>query len=229
MFLCAFGSVIFIDFGFEEAFKKSFFTSLLPSISTMAMANIGSTTVQRPTAAPPPLAASTPIIGSKHYSSRRNRNNSKSTFPFDIPSSPEAAAARIIRNLTFFGPYYLIFAWSILAIPLLPHRKVSLMILMAMTVVTCLFLLLLRSHPMVIEKILVLALIAIVTMVAMILTKAAIHFFASLAGSVPVILIHAVLRTRDDLVVDDEDSAAAGELVPLVNQTVGETEPAALV
>ncbi|XP_052171646.1 PRA1 family protein F3-like [Diospyros lotus] len=191
------------------------------------MANIGSTTVQRPTATPPPPADSTPINGSKH-SRRRNRNSFKFTFPFDIPSSPEAAAARIIRNLTYFGPYYLIFVWSILAIPLLPQRKVSFMILVAMTIVTCLFLLLLRLQPMVIEKFLVLALIAIVTMVAMILTNAAIHFFASLAGSVPVILIHAVLRTRDDQVVDDE-AGATGELVPLVNQTAGETEPAAFV
>ncbi|XP_052171645.1 uncharacterized protein LOC127787626 [Diospyros lotus] len=192
------------------------------------MANYGTTTVHRSTASPAAAAAaSTPTDYAKH-STRRNLSNFKFTIPFDIPSSPEAAAVRIIGNLTYFQSYYLIFVWSILVITLLPAREDSLKILMAITVVACLFFLLLRSHPLVIEKLLVLALFAVVTVVAMILTDATIHFFATLAGSMPVILVHAVLRIRDDRFSDHEVSAA-GDLAPLVNKTAGETEPEALV
>uniref|UniRef100_A0A5B7BZ06 PRA1 family protein n=1 Tax=Davidia involucrata TaxID=16924 RepID=A0A5B7BZ06_DAVIN len=154
-------------------------------------------------------------------SKRKNRNNFKLICPFNIPSSPETAAVRIIRNLGSFGLYYTLFVWVILFITLIPKRKVSLIFLVAMTVVTSLYLLLLRLLPnsvvlhRIIDKRLVLALLAIVTAVELILTRAAIHLFVTLAAATPVILVHAVVRVRDDLFVDEE-ACAAGELVPLV-------------
>ncbi|KAA8515831.1 hypothetical protein F0562_018558 [Nyssa sinensis] len=158
-------------------------------------------------------------------STRKNRNNFKLICPFDIPSSPETAAVRIIRNLGHFGLYYTLFVWVILFIALIPKRKVSLIFFMAMTVVTCSYLFLLRLLPnsvvlhRIIDKRLVLALLAIVTAVELILTRSAIHLFVTLAAATPIILVHAVLRIRDDLFVGEE-ACAAGELLPLVHPLV---------
>jgi len=154
-------------------------------------------------------------------STRKNRNNFKLLCPYNIPLTPEAAAVRIIRNLRYFGLYYILFVWIILFISLVPKRKVSLIFLVAMTVVTCFYLILLRALPnsvvlhQVIDRRLVLALLAIVTVVELILTRAAIHLGVTLACGIPIILVHAILRVTDDLFVGEE-ACAAGELVPLV-------------
>jgi hypothetical protein len=154
-------------------------------------------------------------------STRKKRNDFKLLFPFNMPLTPESAAVRIIRNLRYFGLYYSLFVWIILLISLVPRRKVSLIFLVVMTVVTSLYLVLLRALPnsvvlhRIIDKRLVLALLAIVTAVELILTRAAIHLFVTLACGIPIILVHAVLRVSDDLFVGEE-ACAAGELVPLV-------------
>ncbi|XP_010246106.1 PREDICTED: PRA1 family protein F3-like [Nelumbo nucifera] len=142
-----------------------------------------------------------------------------------IPSSPEAAAVRIIRNLGYFWVYYTLIIWVILLVSLVPRRRLSLIFLVVMTVVTCFYLLLLRAFPSsiilhnkFIDRRLVLALIAIITVVELILTRAAIHLLVSLAIGIPIILVHAVLRVGDDLFVSEEASAG-GELVPLLSRT----------
>ncbi|KAM5554545.1 PRA1 family protein F2 [Rosa sericea] len=147
-------------------------------------------------------------------------------FPFNIPKTPEAAAARIIRNLSYYRLYYTLFIWIILFIALLPERKLSLIFLIAMTALTCSFLAVMRLVPAdsvvlqykIIDRRLVLALLVIATMVELIVTDAAIHLFVTLACATPVILVYAVFRVRDDLCVEEEASAA-GELVPLIKNT----------
>ncbi|KAK9273566.1 hypothetical protein L1049_018376 [Liquidambar formosana] len=167
-------------------------------------------------------------------STRKRRKDVKLLCPFNIPSSPEATAVRIIRNLSSFGPYYTFFVWVILFISLIPKRKVSLMYLILMTVVTRLYLLLLRVLPnsivlrKIIDKRLVLAVLAIATAIELILTHAAIHLLVTLAVGIPIILVHAVLKARDDQFVKEE-ACAAGELVPLVNQKSDDAELEALV
>jgi len=194
------------------------------------MTSYGTNTIHRP----PPATTSPPLsVDAQHddskSSARRNRNNFKLICPFNLPPTAEAAAVRIIRNLSYFGLYYVIFMWVILFIALLPKRKVSLIFLVAMTVVTCLYLLLLRLLPdsvvlhKVIDKRLVFALIVIVTTVEMVLTRAAIHFFVTVGAATPVVMVHAVLRVRDDLFATEED-CAAGELVPLVHKQTGDVE-----
>ncbi|PON99749.1 Prenylated rab acceptor [Trema orientale] len=180
------------------------------------MANYG--TVQRPSTASP-----SPSTDHPYDPKDSTRKKFNIICPFNIPTTQEAAAARIIRNLGDFGLYYALFIWLGLFIALIPQRKVSLIYLVAMTYVTGVYLLVLRALPNsvvlnnVIDKRLVLALLAIATMVELILTRAAIHLFASLGIGVPLILVHAVLTIRDDLFVGEEATSAADQLVPLRN------------
>lgn len=185
------------------------------------MASYG--TMHRPTAS----SSTSPSKGDQpddsKDSTRKKRNDFKLLCPFNVPVSPEAAAVRIIRNLGYFGLYYTIFVWIILFISLVPKRKVSLIFLVAMTLVTCFYLILLRALPnsvglldKVIDKRLVLAFLAAVTAAELILTRAGIHLCVTLACGIPIILVHAVLRVTDDLFVGEE-ACAAGELVPLVS------------
>lgn len=193
----------------------------------MTTNNYGTNAIHRlPPTASQPLSVATQADDSK-ASTRKNRNNFKLICPFNLPPTPEAAAVRIIRNLSYFGLYYVLFMWVILFIALLPKRKVSLVFLVVMTVVTCLYVLVLRLLPnsvvlhKVIDKRLVFALIVIVTAVEMVLTRAAIHFFVTVAAATPVVMVHAVLRVRDDLFVNEEN-CAAGELVPLVHKSTSD-------
>lgn len=116
----------------------------------------------------------------------------------------------------------------------MPQRKVSLVYLVATTYVTCIYLLLLRAQPnsvvlhRVIDKRLVLALLAVATAVELILTDAGIHLIGTLAGGVPVVIAHAVLCVADDLFVGEE-ACAAGELVPLVGMKTCDVESPASV
>ncbi|XP_058086499.1 PRA1 family protein F4-like [Magnolia sinica] len=148
---------------------------------------------------------------------------------FNIPSSAEAAAVRIIRNLGYFRVLYILLLWSILFMSLVPRRRVSLIFLVATTAVSCLYLLLLQAVPdsvvlhKIIDRRLVLALLMIVTIVELVLTCATIHLLVSLAIGVPIILVHAVLRSQDDLFVN-EQASAAGELVPLVDKKDSDLE-----
>ncbi|XP_030967440.1 uncharacterized protein LOC115987964 isoform X2 [Quercus lobata] len=75
----------------------------------------------------------------------------------------------------------------------------------------------------IIDKRLVLTLLAIGTAVELILTRAAIHLLVSLACGIPIVLVHAVLRVSDDLFVGEE-ACAAGELVPLVHGKTGDVD-----
>lgn len=213
----------------KEAFFKIIIT-YFPSSSSI-MASYG--TVQRPTASSTATSKAEQPDESKD-STRKKRDDFKLICPFNIPLTPEAAAVRIIRNLENFGLYYTIFVWGVLFITLVPQRKVSLVYLVATTYVTCVYLLLLRAQPnsmvlhRVIDKRLVLALLAVATAVELILTHAGIHLLATLAGGVPVVIAHAVLYVADDLFVGEE-ACAAGELVPLVDKKTGDVESPASV
>ena len=147
----------------------------------------------------------------------------KIACPFNIPMTREAAAIRIIRNLVNLGLYYALFVWIILFITLIPERKVSLILLVIMTYVTTLYLLLLRAYPnsfvlhKVIDKRFVLALLAIATCVQLIVTRAGIHLAVTLACSMPLVMIHAVLWISDDQVykTEEEEDSAARKLIPV--------------
>lgn len=121
------------------------------------------------------------------------------TWPFSIPSTAESAAARIVRNLARFKLLYALFIWGVLAIALIPARKVSLLLLSVTGNFTLLYALLLRAMPdsvvlhRLIDKRLVAALVVTGTAVEMILTRAGIHLVIVVVSCIPVILLHAAL------------------------------------
>uniref|UniRef100_A0A6M2F893 PRA1 family protein n=1 Tax=Populus davidiana TaxID=266767 RepID=A0A6M2F893_9ROSI len=93
--------------------------------------------------------------------------------PFSIPSSPEAASLRIIRNLGHFASYCTHFVWIVLFIALIPQREViSLIPLFNMIYVASLYLLSSYALPpnfymldKITDKSLGLGLIAVKTMI----------------------------------------------------------------
>ncbi|KAF3445601.1 hypothetical protein FNV43_RR10777 [Rhamnella rubrinervis] len=186
------------------------------------MASYG--TIQRPSTT---SSSSTPSVPTDQPyepkdSALKRVGDFKLIFPFNIPTTPESAAVRIIKNLGSYGVYYTLFIWLILFISLIPRRKVSLIFLTAMSYVTCLCLLLLRDC-VVLQKIIdrrwLLPLLAVVTMVELVVTEAAIHLFVCLGCGIPVVLVHAVLlRPRDDVFVE-EASGNVEVLVPLTKDT----------
>ncbi|KAK6918674.1 Prenylated rab acceptor PRA1 [Dillenia turbinata] len=124
-----------------------------------------------------------------------NNLDIKLVWPLNIPSTAEAAAARIIRNMGNFGLYYTIFVWIGLYISLIPARKVSLVWMVSTSVVACIYLLLLHDFPIlqrIIGKSLVLPMFATGIVVELVLTEAAIHLLATLAIGFPIILLHSV-------------------------------------
>ncbi|KAL2478039.1 PRA1 family protein F2 [Forsythia ovata] len=195
------------------------------------MASYGTTTQRPATSSPSPTISRD---DESEESTRKYLNSFQFTCPFNIPSTPESAAVRIIKNLAKFSLYYAIFVWTVLFITLIPQRKVSLILLVAMTEVTVLYFLLLRALPnsvvlhRIIDKRVVLFLLFMITSVELILTHAFIHLFATLSATIPIILLHAVLTKRDEVFVNEE-GRGAGELVPLVEERVSDAEPVNLV
>ncbi|KAL7120923.1 hypothetical protein ACP275_02G151400 [Erythranthe tilingii] len=190
------------------------------------MANYATTTTQRPSSNPQsPLISdeNEPKISPRRYHYTFSFNLSS---PFNIPSTPESAAVRIIKNLEKFSLYYAVFVWTVLFIVLIPKRKVSIVYLVGTTDVAFLYSLLLRALPdsFVLNKIIVRRIVMfvlfVITAVEMILTKAAFHFFVVLASTVPIVAVHAVLSKWDDFVVVSEKEAA--EIALLVQEKLGD-------
>lgn len=129
--------------------------------------------------------------------------------------------------------YYSIFVWTVLFITLIPRRKVSLILLVAMTEVTFLYFLLLRALPssVVLHKIIgkrvVLFLLFMITSVELIVTGAFVHLFVTLSATIPIVILHAVLSKRDDVFVNE--GRGDGELVRLVEERVSDADPENLV
>ncbi|KAF5732857.1 PRA1 family protein F2 [Tripterygium wilfordii] len=181
------------------------------------MANYGSAT-QRPHLTSPQV--------SDHDAGDSTGKQSKEfrfVCPFNIPSNPESAATRIIKNLYNLGLYYSLFVWLVLFISLIPARKVSLIYLVIMTYITTLYLLLIKAIPAtsflhkIIGRGVVLPLICLVTMVELILTKAGLHLLICLAATMPIVLVHAVLWVLNDVAVDG--GGGGEEVVALVQKS----------
>jgi hypothetical protein len=189
----------------------------------------GHGTIQRPSTMSTPTTPTDPEDSTGKNRDDFERPEFRLVCPFSIPSSPEAASLRIIRNLGHFALYYTHFVWIVLFIALIPERKVSLIFLVIMTYVASLYLLLLRALPpnfylldKIIDKSIVLGLIAVATMIELIATEAGLHLVITLAATVPIVLIHAVLWVREDFCVEERTGGGGGgggdgELVPLVD------------
>ncbi|GAB4842417.1 hypothetical protein Ancab_012389 [Ancistrocladus abbreviatus] len=191
------------------------------------MANYGTTThrsisTSASNSNPTPDTLANQTNEPKSPSTRRIVINLTLSWPFGIPSSPEAAIARIARNLAYFKLYYFLFVWAALFISLIPRRQMSLVLLVIMTNFTVMYLLLLKAMPnsvllKLIEKRLVFALLALVTAVGLIVTDAGLHLLITLACTTSVILGHAVLQVNDGFVGSEGASSAGDEEIGLLN------------
>ncbi|PIN06221.1 Prenylated rab acceptor 1 [Handroanthus impetiginosus] len=190
------------------------------------MASYGTTTQRRSPNSPPPP---TPDANNSKNSSEENFYTFTLSFswPFNIPSTRESAAVRIIRNLEDFSLYYAVFVWTVLFIALIPRRKVSVIYLVATTEVTFLYSLLLRAYPdsvllhRIIDKRFVFFVMFVITALELILTHAAVHLFVVLAATLPIVVFHAFLCKRKDVSLHEDGEMArlvGGKLVD-VNQS----------
>lgn len=186
--------------------------------------------IQRPSVAAQ-ASASMPQKDSSMASRKDHGYSFNLTCPLGIPPTSEAAAIRVIKNLAFFGLYYMLFVYIVLFIALIPERKVSLVYLVATKEIAFLYLLLLRALPnsfvlhKMIDKRFGLFLFCIIAGVLMIVTKAGVHLLITLVSTIPAVLVHAALWKEDfHLLIGEENSPDAEEdLVPLVqNKSAGD-------
>ncbi|KAJ9688171.1 hypothetical protein PVL29_014079 [Vitis rotundifolia] len=127
-----------------------------------------------------------------------------------IPANAAEAFQRIRTNAAYFRMNYVIVILFILFLSLLWH-PISL-IVFVVTMAAWLFLYFLRDGPVVIlgrsiDDRVVMAVLAVVTIVLLFLTDVTINILVSLLIGVVVVLTHSVVRMTEDLFVDGEDGA----------------------
>ncbi|KAI3525002.1 hypothetical protein L1887_03673 [Cichorium endivia] len=135
---------------------------------------------------------------------------------FNFPQGVSEAVSRIKTNVGYFRMNYAIIVLLVLFLSLLwnPISLIVFTVLMA----AWLFLYFLRDEPLtichsVIDDRLVLAFLSIGTIILLLLTGATLNIVLSILGGLVLVLIHAVLRKTDDLLLDEEGLEAGGYLV----------------
>ncbi|XP_068653234.1 PRA1 family protein F2-like [Aristolochia californica] len=128
---------------------------------------------------------------------------------FGIPSSVGEAVSRVRTNLAYFRMNYAIFVLFVIFLSLFWH-PISLIVFVIM-MAAWLFLYFLRDEPLVImnrtiNDRVVLVVLAIVTLVALLLTRATTEILVSLLVAVMIVLAHAAVWKTDDLFLDQEGS-----------------------
>ncbi|KAF7848334.1 hypothetical protein BT93_L2087 [Corymbia citriodora subsp. variegata] len=127
------------------------------------------------------------------------------------------------QDLCHFGLFYALVLWVGLSISLMPRRKVSLLLLMATTIITNQYFMMLQLMPKSIcmrrtfDKMVVLVLMPIVTTVGLIVRQAAVHLFVTLGIGLPVMLVHVVFWRDGPFVNEEASTSTPGELGYLVD------------
>ncbi|XP_008794911.1 PRA1 family protein F3-like [Phoenix dactylifera] len=166
------------------------------------------------------LGRATEAVAERARSTRKALSRFARPQAFACPADAEAAAVRAVRNVAYFRLHYALVLWILLLATLAPTHRASMLFLMAASKVALFYGVLLRAFPnsallrRILDRRLVLALFLIVIVVELALTDAIKHLLLALAIGVPLVLLHAVFRVRDDLVAGD-DAAAAVDAAPL--------------
>ncbi|KAJ8637844.1 hypothetical protein MRB53_012111 [Persea americana] len=143
-------------------------------------------------------------------SSRRPWKEMIHRHAISVPHGIGEACIRIRTNLGYFRMNYAVIVLLIIFLSLLWH-PISLIVLVVM-MAAWLFLYFLRDDPLVIfhrtiDDRIVLAILSVVTLVALFLTHATLNIVVSLLVGLAIVILHAVFRKTEDLFADDEMGA----------------------
>ncbi|WOL16695.1 PRA1 family protein B2-like [Canna indica] len=142
---------------------------------------------------------------------------------FAAPPDAEAAAVRAVRNIRSFRFHYALLLWVLLLAALFPHRRATMLVLMAVSKLALFFGALLKAFPnsailrRIFNRRLVSALVMTVIGAELSMTGAVPQFLLAMAIGVPIVLLHAVFRVQDDLTASGEEAAIGnvGEFAPI--------------
>ena len=132
---------------------------------------------------------------------------------FSPAADAEAAAVRAVRNLRTFRFHYAVIQWVLLLASLAPHHRASMLFLMAASKGLLLYGGLLKAFPnsallrRLLDRRLVAALFVFLVLADLTAAAAIANLLFALAAGVPVVMLHAAFRVRDDL----EPVASSGD------------------
>ncbi|XP_062205989.1 uncharacterized protein LOC133907900 [Phragmites australis] len=136
---------------------------------------------------------------------------------FAPAADAEAAAVRAVRNLRTFRFHYAALQWALLLASLAPRHRASVVFLMAASKGLLVYGGLLRAFPnsallrRLLDRRLVAAVFVALVLADIAAAGAVANLLAALAAGVPVIVLHASFRVRDDLEVPSPDAAENGK------------------
>ncbi|KAL6906377.1 hypothetical protein ACP4OV_003978 [Aristida adscensionis] len=136
---------------------------------------------------------------------------------FAPAADAEAAAVRAVRNLRTFRFHYAALQWALLLASLAPRHRASVVFLMAASKGLLVYGGLLRAFPnsallrRLLDRRLVAAVFLALVLADIAAAGAVANLLAALAAGVPVIVLHASFRVRDDLEGPSPDAAENGK------------------